>query len=40
MPLDNTPWALPAVKPATFDPVLREGLAGPRAITNGPTASR
>jgi hypothetical protein len=28
MPLDDTNFILPAVKPATFDPVLREGLAG------------
>jgi hypothetical protein len=28
MPFDSTTFTLPAVKPATFDPVLREGLAG------------
>jgi len=28
MPFDSATFKLPAVKPATFDPVLREGLAG------------
>jgi hypothetical protein len=28
MPFDSVTFKLPAVKPATFDPVLREGLAG------------
>jgi hypothetical protein len=28
MPFDSVTFKLPAVKPTTFDPVLREGLAG------------